>query len=112
MDAEVSLLMANQALAKSGSAIWDPFAGTGSMLVTAAHWGARVWGSDIDGRQMKGRDAIKGGTGAFSLLTSLRDASKANLTFLLFAAFFSTQVLLGFISRQLNMECWTVSWIC
>lgn len=63
MDAEVSLLMANQALAKSGSAIWDPFAGTGSMLVTCAHWGSRVWGSDIDGRQMKGREHVKGGVG-------------------------------------------------
>ena len=63
MDAEVSLLMANQALATSGSLIWDPFAGTGSMLVTCAHWGSRVLGSDIDGRQMKGREHVKGGTG-------------------------------------------------
>lgn len=63
MEAEMSLLMANQALARSGSAVWDPFAGTGSMLVTAAHWGSRVWGSDIDGRQMKGRENVKGGSG-------------------------------------------------
>lgn len=32
MEAEVSLLMANQALAAPGKIMYDPFAGTGSML--------------------------------------------------------------------------------
>jgi len=107
MDAEVSLLMANQALAKSGSAIWDPFAGTGSMLVTAAHWGARVWGSDIDGRQMKGRDAIKGGTGESSL--DFLETRRTKPDLLLFPAIFCSQVLQGSIFQRLSMECWTVS---
>ncbi|CDZ97438.1 Putative RNA methylase [Phaffia rhodozyma] len=59
MDAEISLLMANQALARNGSFVWDPFAGTGSMLLTCAHWGAFCVGSDIDGRQMRGKEKGK-----------------------------------------------------
>jgi tRNA (guanine10-N2)-methyltransferase len=76
MDAEVSLLMANQALvriiaslpiflsvqtdtqhvqASAGKLVYDPFVGTGSMLYTSAHWGAFVVGSDIDGRHIRGK---------------------------------------------------------
>ncbi|KZV63371.1 tRNA guanosine-2'-O-methyltransferase [Peniophora sp. CONT] len=55
MEAEISLLMANQTLAAPGKLVYDPFAGTGSMLYTAAHFGALVFGSDIDGRQMRGK---------------------------------------------------------
>ncbi|KAF9520989.1 hypothetical protein BS47DRAFT_1378436 [Hydnum rufescens UP504] len=60
MDAEMSLLMANQAQAAPGKFIYDPFAGTGSMLYTAAHFGAFVFGSDMDGRQMRGKDKTPG----------------------------------------------------
>ncbi|KAG8812167.1 hypothetical protein FRC17_002165 [Serendipita sp. 399] len=89
MDAEISLLMANQALvcdslrveslylpprlrkASSGKLVYDPFVGTGSMLYvssvmvlrsylnlrqTSAYFGAMVLGSDIDGRQMRGKN--------------------------------------------------------
>lgn len=54
MSSDISLLMASQALASPGKAVWDPFAGTGSMLLTCAEFGCVVWGSDIDGRQMRG----------------------------------------------------------
>lgn len=54
MESEMSLLMASQAMAAPGRVVYDPFAGTGSMLHTSAHWGAIVVGSDIDGRQMRG----------------------------------------------------------
>lgn len=54
MDAEVSLLMANCALARKGSMVFDPFFGTGSMAVAAAYWGSAVLGSDIDMRVLKG----------------------------------------------------------
>ena len=57
MSAEESLLMANQAQAAPGRLIYDPFAGTGSMLLTAAHFGALAFGSDIDGRMMRGKAA-------------------------------------------------------
>ncbi|GAA5889952.1 hypothetical protein JCM8208_001178 [Rhodotorula glutinis] len=55
MEAEVSLLMANQALAAPGKYVYDPFAGTGSMLLTSAEFGAMTFGSDIDGRQLRGK---------------------------------------------------------
>ncbi|KAG8742733.1 hypothetical protein FRC10_001007 [Ceratobasidium sp. 414] len=60
MEAEMSLLMANQALAAPGKLVYDPFVGTGSMLYTAAHFGALVFGSDIDGRQMRGKETTPG----------------------------------------------------
>ncbi|KAI1795660.1 tRNA guanosine-2'-O-methyltransferase [Ganoderma leucocontextum] len=56
MEAEMSLLMANQTLASPGKLIYDPFIGTGSMAYTTAHFGAFVFGSDIDGRQMRGKE--------------------------------------------------------
>lgn len=40
MDAEMAFLMANQALAAPGKLVYDPFVGTGSILVAAAHFGA------------------------------------------------------------------------
>ncbi|KAI0762102.1 tRNA guanosine-2'-O-methyltransferase [Trametes elegans] len=55
MEAEISLLMANQTLAAPGKLMYDPFIGTGSMAYTTAHFGAFVYGSDIDGRQMRGK---------------------------------------------------------
>lgn len=39
MDATLSLLMANQALVKSGDFVLDPFVGSGSLLVAAAKHG-------------------------------------------------------------------------
>lgn len=40
MDAEIAFLMANQALATPGKLVYDPFVGTGSILIAAAHFGA------------------------------------------------------------------------
>lgn len=54
MDAELSLVMANVAAIRTGSLVYDPFVGTGSLLCTAAAFGGLVLGSDIDGRQMRG----------------------------------------------------------
>ncbi|KAM3956281.1 LOW QUALITY PROTEIN: tRNA (guanine(10)-N(2))-methyltransferase homolog [Aphomia sociella] len=48
MDAQLSIIMANQAQVKSGDLLLDPFVGSGSLLVAAAHFGAYVLGSDID----------------------------------------------------------------
>lgn len=36
----MAFLMANQALVKPGKLVYDPFVGTGSILVAAAHFGA------------------------------------------------------------------------
>ncbi|KDQ57438.1 hypothetical protein JAAARDRAFT_686559 [Jaapia argillacea MUCL 33604] len=60
MEAEISLLMANQTMAAPGKLMYDPFVGTGSMIYTAAHFGAQLWGSDIDGRQMRGKGTWPG----------------------------------------------------
>ncbi|KAF9501953.1 tRNA guanosine-2'-O-methyltransferase [Pleurotus eryngii] len=55
MEAEISLLMANQCLSRPGSLVYDPFMGTGSMAYPTSHFGSFVVGSDIDGRQMRGK---------------------------------------------------------
>ncbi|GAA5868123.1 hypothetical protein JCM8547_003351 [Rhodosporidiobolus lusitaniae] len=55
MESEASLLMANQALTAPGKWVYDPFVGTGSMLYTASGFGALTFGSDIDGRQIRGK---------------------------------------------------------
>lgn len=56
MDAELSLLMANQALAAPATLVMDPFVGTGSLLCSAAEYGAMVMGGDIDPRVLRGAD--------------------------------------------------------
>lgn len=53
MDAEMAFLMANQALVKPGKLVYDPFVGTGSILVAAAHFGAMTMGADIDIRVVR-----------------------------------------------------------
>lgn len=65
MDAELTMVTANLALAGSGKIVYDPFVGTGSFLVAAAESGAYVYGSDIDGRSFraKGGKGIEAGIG-------------------------------------------------
>ncbi|WVZ75032.1 hypothetical protein U9M48_023128 [Paspalum notatum var. saurae] len=53
MDAEMAFLMANQGLAQPGKLVYDPFVGTGSILVAAAHFGAMTMGADIDIRVVR-----------------------------------------------------------
>lgn len=60
MDAELSLISANMTLAAPGKLFYDPFVGTGSFCVAAAHFGAINLGSDIDGRAFRGRDTAPG----------------------------------------------------
>ncbi|KAL7540804.1 hypothetical protein ACHAXR_010392 [Thalassiosira sp. AJA248-18] len=55
MDSELSLIMTNLALIKKGSFAFDPFVGTGSILLTAALRGAYAFGTDIDLRVLRGR---------------------------------------------------------
>ncbi|KAF9887812.1 hypothetical protein FE257_009618 [Aspergillus nanangensis] len=56
MDAELTLITANMAHAAPGKFFYDPFVGTGSFCVAAAHFGAATFGSDIDGRSFRGKD--------------------------------------------------------
>ena len=55
MDAELSLVTANMALSAPGTVAYDPFMGTGSFPVSCAHFGAVVFGSDLDGRSIRGK---------------------------------------------------------
>lgn len=55
MDAELSLITANIALCCPGSLAYDPFMGTGSFPLAAAHFGSTVFGSDLDGRSIRGK---------------------------------------------------------
>ncbi|KAH7288295.1 hypothetical protein KP509_31G020800 [Ceratopteris richardii] len=53
MDAEIAFIMANQGLVRRGTFVYDPFVGTGSILVAASHFGAITMGEDIDLRVVR-----------------------------------------------------------
>ncbi|OAD53615.1 tRNA (guanine(10)-N2)-methyltransferase like protein [Eufriesea mexicana] len=55
MDPQLSLIMANQAQVQKGDIIFDPFVGTGSLLVAASHFGGYTLGTDIDFLMLHGR---------------------------------------------------------
>lgn len=55
MDAALSFLMANQAKVKGHDLVYDPFVGTGSLLVACSQFGAYVCGTDIDYNTVHGR---------------------------------------------------------
>lgn len=65
MDAELALITGNMALCAPGKIAYDPFVGTGSFIVACAHLGAVVLGSDIDGRQIRGKTAARSVRGNF-----------------------------------------------
>lgn len=54
MDAELALITANLALAAPGKICYDPFVGTASFPIACAHFGASAFGSDMDGRAIRG----------------------------------------------------------
>jgi len=55
MDAELSVIMSNIAQVQKNSFCFDPFVGTGSLLLTCALHGAFCFGTDIDIRVLRGR---------------------------------------------------------
>ncbi|KAI5960956.1 uncharacterized protein KGF55_004223 [Candida pseudojiufengensis] len=66
-EAELSLVTCNLAQVKPGNIVYDPFAGTGSFLVTAAHFGGLTIGSDIDVRMLNGKN------GSSNIKTNFKD---------------------------------------
>lgn len=83
MDAELSLVTCNLALAGPGKILYDPFSGTGSFLVTASHFGACTLGSDIDGRQIRGKKpgkSVRGNFAQYGLTSKYLDGFTADLT--------------------------------
>ncbi|KAI5839824.1 S-adenosyl-L-methionine-dependent methyltransferase [Morchella snyderi] len=83
MDAALSLITANLALSAPGKLVYDPFAGTGSFVVAAACFGALTWGSDIDGRQIRGKPGgpgVKDNLAQYGLLARYADGFVSDLT--------------------------------
>mmetsp|Transcript_6756 Transcript_6756/g.12369 ORF Transcript_6756/g.12369 Transcript_6756/m.12369 type:complete len:583 (+) Transcript_6756:155-1903(+) len=61
MDNEMAAIMANMGQVEKGSMVFDPFVGTGSILVSCAHFGAITVGGDIDIRVIQwGKTSKKG----------------------------------------------------
>ena len=60
MDPLLALVMANQARVTSGSLVYDPFVGTGSLLVAASYFGGYSVGADIDRALLHGRGTACG----------------------------------------------------
>lgn len=83
LDAELSLVTANMALAAPGKLFYDPFVGTGSLPIACAHFGATTWGSDIDGRSFRGdgdEKTLRGNFNQYCLVPRLGDVFSADLT--------------------------------
>ena len=55
MPPNLSFIMCNLGQVTRRSIVLDPFVGTGSLLVAAAHFGARCFGADIDWKLLSGR---------------------------------------------------------
>jgi tRNA (guanine10-N2)-methyltransferase len=55
MDPHLALIMANMAHVRPNDFVYDPFVGTGGLLVGAAHLGAHVSGADLDFNMMHAR---------------------------------------------------------
>ena len=66
MEAGVAILSAVQALASKGKIIYDPFCGSGSLLIACASLGAYVFGSDLDFKAMTEQGYRKESTSIYS----------------------------------------------
>lgn len=77
METEISFFSSNQALAAPGKLIFDPFVGTGSLIITSAVQGAFVLGADIDyevltGKKQQGK-SVRANFEAYGLVDQLVD---------------------------------------
>ncbi|KAK1625394.1 S-adenosyl-L-methionine-dependent methyltransferase [Colletotrichum phormii] len=83
MDSELALVTANLAHAAPGKLFYDPFVGTGSFPVACAHFGALGFGSDIDGRAIRGsggEKSVKGNFAQYGLSERMGEFWTADLT--------------------------------
>ncbi|KAL2200729.1 S-adenosyl-L-methionine-dependent methyltransferase [Corynascus similis CBS 632.67] len=83
MDAELALVTANIALAAPGKVMYDPFVGTGSFPIACAQFGALTFGSDIDGRSIRGDEkkrTLRANFEQYGLLAGLGGMFTADLT--------------------------------
>lgn len=82
MDAELSLVTANFSHAAPGKLIYDPFIGTGSFPIACSHFGAVTFGSDIDGRAIRGKGgrSVLSNFEKYDLLSAFGDTFISDLT--------------------------------
>ncbi|RYP47310.1 hypothetical protein DL768_006612 [Monosporascus sp. mg162] len=83
MDSELALVTANIALAGPGKIFYDPFVGTGSFPIACAQFGAIGFGSDIDGRSVRGeggKKSLKGNFRQYGLEKQIGDIFVCDLT--------------------------------
>ncbi|KAK6227598.1 hypothetical protein QIS74_01153 [Colletotrichum tabaci] len=83
MDSELALVTANLAHAAPGRLFYDPFVGTGSFPIACAHFGALGFGSDIDGRSIRGAGgdrSVRGNFAQYGLLDRVGEFWTADLT--------------------------------
>ncbi|CAM1507393.1 Fc.00g070340.m01.CDS01 [Cosmosporella sp. VM-42] len=83
MDSELALVTANIACAAPGKLFYDPFVGTGSFPIACAQFGALSWGSDIDGRSIRGeggKKSLGGNFEQYGLGACLGDVFAADMT--------------------------------
>jgi tRNA (guanine10-N2)-methyltransferase len=83
MDSELALVTANIALAGPGKLVYDPFVGTGSFPVACAQFGAVAFGSDIDGRSIRGdggKRSLRGNFAQYGIEGLLGGVFAADLT--------------------------------
>jgi len=53
-EVQLAFLMINQGMVQPGDLVFDPFVGSGSLLIAASHFGAITIGADIDARVLHG----------------------------------------------------------
>ena len=99
MDAELALLTANLSLAEPGKLFYDPFVGTGSILIACAHYGAMTMGSDLDGRAVRGKGGkgVGWSLGEYRLSGRWLDAFVGDITF---------SPLIGVDSKGVSTKAW------
>ena len=73
MTAELSLLVANFAHCRAGTLVLDPFCGSASLLIAAAHFGSYTVGGDIDIRVIRGKERDKPLPGHCRFARTLKD---------------------------------------
>ncbi|EEB09007.2 tRNA (guanine-N2-)-methyltransferase catalytic subunit Trm11 [Schizosaccharomyces japonicus yFS275] len=81
-ESELSLVTAQMAMAGPAKVVYDPFVGTGSFLYTCSFFGAHTIGSDIDGRQMRGKNSvsIRENIAQYNLQSSFLDVFTSDIT--------------------------------
>jgi tRNA (guanine10-N2)-methyltransferase len=82
MDSTLALITANISLAAPSKLFYDPFVGTGSFPIACSHFGALTFGSDIDGRSIRGKGSrcLLSNFKQYGLLSAFGDTFVADLT--------------------------------